>query len=181
MTKKSHSEDASELSQASAVPSKAKVSGKESTPIYELGFHVVPTVQDEGVEAVIEKIRTALDKAEIINEEFPVRMTLAYTVERSVQGKREKYNESYFGFIKFAMERSAMKSFETSLRATPEVLRFLIIETVREDVPLPRRTVFSSSRLEGETIKKPETPVEKTGEVSDEELDKTLEALVSTE
>lgn len=182
MTKKSHSEEDSELSQASASEPEVKTKGKkESPPVYELGFHLVPTVQDDGVAAVVEKIRASLGSAEIISDQFPARTALAYQVERSVQGKREKYNESYFGFIKFAMERSEMKAFEATLRGLSEVLRFLIIETVREDMPIARRAVFTSRQLEGETIKKPDVVAEKTVEVSEEELDKSIDALVATE
>ena len=172
MTEKSHPEAPAEgLTQAN----------KDMTPIYELGFHVVPTVGDDGVAAVVELVRKALGDNEIISEQFPTRMPLAYTVERSVQGKREKYTEAYFGFIMFAMERENMPAFKVVVSGIPEVLRSLIIETVREDMPAPRRAVFASNRLAGETIKKPEVvaPTEKTVEVSDEELDKSIDALVA--
>ena len=170
MAEKSHSEaPAEELSQAK----------KDTTPVYELGFHVVPTVPEDGVSAVVEKVRKALGDAEIISEHFPSRMTLAYRIERSVQGKREKYTESYFGFIKFACEREAIPALQAALTAMPQVLRFIVISTVREDIPAPRRAVFTSSRLEGETIKKPEVAPEKAAEVSEEELDKSIEALVN--
>ena len=166
--KKSHSAEA-ELSQAN------------TAPVYEVGFHVVPTVPEDGVAAVVEKIRKALGKAEIINEKFPERMTLAYTIERSVQGKVEKYPDAYFGFIKFAIDKEEIPAFQEALRAIPEVLRFMVITTVREEAAIPRRAVYTSSRLEGETIKKPEAPVEKKTDVSEEELDKSIDALVSEE
>lgn len=181
MVKKSHSEESSELSQASTSEPKAKAGSKDTTPVYELGFHIVPNVLEEALPAIVEKVRAALGGAEIISEQFPARIPLAYTVERSVQGKREKYNESYFGFIKFAMERSEMKAFEVALHSMPEVLRSLIIETVREDMPAPRRAIFNSRKLEGEIIKKPEAAPEKAVEVSDEELDKSIEALAPLE
>lgn len=146
-------------------------------PVYELGFHVVPTVGEDGVSAVVEKIRAMLGEAEFINESFPRKMTFAYQVERSVSGKREKYTESYFGFIKFAVEREMLPAIQEKLRGTPEVLRYLIIETVREDIVPPRRAVFTSDRLEGKTIEKPIAAKEAPAEVSEEELDKSLEAL----
>jgi ribosomal protein S6 len=150
------------------------------TPVYEVAFHLVPTVGEEGVGKVVEKIRRAIgDQAEFISERFPAKMTLAYTVERSVGGKREKYSESYFGWIKFASDREIVPTLEAMLRDTPEVLRSLIIETVREDIAVrPMRAVFTSDRLEGQTLKKPVAAPEKTGEVSEEELDKSIEALV---
>ncbi len=149
-----------------------------ATPVYEIGFHIVPTVGDEGVSAVVESIRTALGDAEIISEGFPKKVTLAYQVERATQGKREKYTESYFGHIKFAMNRDGITAFTVAMRAMQPVLRFLIIETVREDIATaPRRAVFTSDRLEGKKLEKPIAEPEKAVEISDAELDKSIEAL----
>ncbi len=156
--------------------------GRESNDqrIYEVGFHIVPTIPEDGVAAVVEKIRQALGSAEIISEQFPQKVALAYTVERSNVGKREKYNDSYFGFIKFALEREAVPALEVSLRGMRDILRFLLIETVREDITqAPRRAVFASDRLEGETIKKPDAEPEKAGAVSDADIDKSIDALVA--
>jgi ribosomal protein S6 len=152
----------------------------DARPVYEVGFHVVPTVGDEGVAGVVDQIRSALGNAEIISEQFPERKRLAYTVERSLTGKREKYDEAYFGFIKFALERESIPAFENALRSNKNVLRFLLIETVREEIgAVPRRAVFASDRLEGETIQKPKTTEEEATPVSEEELDKSIDALVT--
>ena len=157
----------------------ASTQANDSRPIYELGYHVVPVVGDEGVAEVVDAVRSALGDAEFINDSFPQKMTLAYTVERSVQGKREKYTESYFGHIKFATEREALPGIQEKLRSMSKVLRFLIIETVREDIAqATRRAVFVSDRLEGKTLEKPNAPKETPAEVSQEELDKSIDALV---
>ncbi len=170
------SQAAEASSQATTVDSSTTV--KSTTPVYEIGFHVVPTVGDEGVSAVVESVRKALGDAEVISEGFPQKITLAYQVERATQGKREKYTESYFGHIKFAMERDLINAFTEAVRALNPILRFLIIETVREDIAAaPRRSVFTSDRLEGKTIEKPVTVAEKPAEISETELDKSLEAL----
>ena len=168
-----------EMSQAVEASSQAK--GSNERPVYEVGFHVVPTVPEAELGTVLEKIRAALAKgdAELIKEEFPTKKTLAYVVERSVTGKREKYAESYFGFIKFALDKNAIGDFTAALRSMSEVLRFLIIQTVREEAVAPRRAVFSSDRLEGETIKKPTAAPEVAGEISEDELNKSIDALVS--
>ena len=171
-----------EISQTSApaeASSQANVTPKEKgNPVYEVGFHIVPTVGEEGVGAVVESIRKILGDAEIISESFPRKISLAYQVERATQGKREKYTESYFGYIKFATTRDALPAIYTALGALNPILRFLIVETVREDIAAaPRRAVFTSDRLEGKTIEKPATEAEKPTEVSDAELDKSIEAL----
>jgi len=168
--KKSHPEQVEGLSQAN-----------DSAPVYEVGFHVVPTVREDGVAAVVEKVRKALGDAEIISEKFPEHITLAYQIERSAEGKVEKYQDAYFGCIKFATERAELPAIQAALRSMRDILRFIVISTVREETPSPRRAVFTSSRLEGETIHKPEAPAEKKADVSQEELDKSIDALVSQE
>jgi ribosomal protein S6 len=163
-----------------ATPSTQANEPKDTRPVYEVGFHVVPTIPEGEVSAVVEKIRAVIEKggAELISEGAPQRMTLAFTIERAQSGKREKFNEAYFGHIKFATERGNIPALEEVLRHTHEVLRYLLIQTVREDAPV-RRAVFASDRLEGETIHKPVAAPEKSGEVSEEELEKSLETLIS--
>lgn len=147
-------------------------------PVYEIGYHVVPTVGDEGVSKTVEAVRKALGEAEIINEGFPQKMTLAYVIERAAQGKREKYAEAYFGFIKFATDRETLAAAKQKIEAMPSILRSLVVETVREDLMQQKqRAVFASDRLEGKTLEKPTSAPEKGGEVSEAELDKSLEAL----
>lgn len=164
-----------ETAQAPAASTQAPP--KDPRPVYEVGFHLLPSIPEEGVGAAVEKIRALLGDAEIIAQGFPQKMTLAYTIERANAGKRDKFTQSYFGWIKFAApERDGIPALEKALTALNEVLRFLIIETVREEIKVSGRAVFSSDRLEGETLKKV-TEAEKGGVVSQEELDKSIEAL----
>lgn len=150
----------------------------EKTPVYEVGFHIVPAVGDDGVQVVVDTIRTVIGKAEIIVEGAPSKIALAYTIERATQGKREKFTESYFGWIKFATERENIPVLEEALRNNKEVLRSIVVSTVREDISAqPRRAVFTSDRLEGETIKAPARAKEEGGEVSEADLEKSIEAL----
>lgn len=151
-------------------------------PVYEVGFHLIPTIGEEGIGAAVEAIRKALGDVEIIKESFPNKVSLSYTVERATAGKREKYTQSYFGWIKFAltaeMGREVIPTLQTALGAMQHVLRFIVIETVREDISVARqRTVFVSDRLEGKTLEKPTAAKETPTEVSEEELDKSIEAL----
>ena len=155
--------------------------GKETT--YEVGFHLIPTLSDAQVVEAVTAVRAALlqEGAVVLREQAPERMTLSYRIERSISGKREKYTESYFGWIQFSAERLAIPVLSEIYRGTYSILRFIIIETTANEMVKPRRAVFISDRLEGTTIQKP-TMVEakRTDEVaSDEDLDKSIEALVS--
>jgi len=176
MEKMSQADEA--FTQATDASTEAEV---QAPQIYEVGFHLVPTIAEDGVGAAVEKIRKLIgEDAELISEGYPQKMQLAYQVERAAQGKREKYNESWFGWIKFAQAKEKIPALEQALNASREVLRSLIIETVREDIVPPKaRAVFTSDRLEGETIKKPTGPAEVAAPVSEAELDKSIDALVS--
>jgi ribosomal protein S6 len=154
---------------------------KDSRPVYEAGFHVVPTVDDAKAREIADTLRSEILKigGEVISEQAPQKMTLSYVIERAAAGKREKFGESYFGWIKFAIEeRSNLPQLESYLQHNREILRFLLIQSVREEAPVQRRAIFSSNRLEGETIKKPTATPEEGGEVSEEDLDKSIEAIV---
>jgi ribosomal protein S6 len=152
----------------------------DTRPVYEIGYHLVPTLAEDAVAGEVAKIRAMLGDAEIITDEAPHKMTLSYIVERPGTGRREKYGEAYFGFIKFAIDKSEINGIETKLRAMREILRYLLVLTVREEVST-RRAVFTSDRLEGETLKKPVAEAEKPAEISDAEIDKGIDALVTNE
>lgn len=175
-----------EMSQAESASTQAKA--KES--IYEVGFHLVPNGGEESVGPAVEAIRKAINDSlksgqsdvEIVKESYPQKVTFAYTIERAEQGKREKFTEGYFGWIKFALkpeaERAQVALLQEKLRAMKMVLRYLVVATVREEESAQRtRAVFASDRLEGQTLHKPTSAPEKRGEVSEEELNKSIEAL----
>ena len=152
----------------------------DQTAVYELGFLLAPQIPEDEIGAVVERLRTLLGDAELIAEQFPAKINLAYQIEISHTGKREKFNSAYFGWVKYATRRDAIPAIEQGVRAMKEVLRYLLVETVRENtMEQPRRAVFTSDRLEGQVIEKPLAPVEKSAEVSEEELDKSLEGLIS--
>ena len=162
-----------EMSQASA-STQATV---DARPVYEVGYHLLPSIPEGDVAAVADKIRALLGSSEIISQGTPAKMTLAYTIERAQGGKREKFTQTYFGWVKFVVEdNSGIEALQASLRAMPEVLRYIVISTIREE-GTAKRAVFGSDRLEGETIAKAPRQAEKAAEVSEAELNKSLEGL----
>lgn len=164
------------------VEGSSQAAPKDTRPLFEVGYHVVPTVEEAKVSDVSNALRDELEKiqAEITKEQSPTKMTLTYTIERAASGKREKYGEAYFGWIRFAVkERDGIPAVLNFLQNKKEILRFLLIEIAHEEQVAPRRAVFSSNRLLGETIKKPTALPEAGGEVSEEELNKSIEALMN--
>src|SRR3989344_3831606 len=181
-------EDTSEQTLSDAKAMEGTPSEKGNQSVYEIGFHLVPTLTEAEAADAFQRMHTALSKASasILAQELPKKISLAYRIERSVAGKREKYTEGYFGFVKFeflAESESvgeAVNALEEMLRGDSQVLRYLFIKTSRE-APVAPRTVFASRSLEGRTIGKPVAAPEERGEVDEGELDKSIEALVGEE
>ena len=137
--------------------------------VYELGYHLVPTISEEQVPEAVGRIKEVLSDqgAGILAEEFPRQMRLAYTMERAVGGKRQKYDTSHFGWIKFDMEPALLEVVQAALRQNADVLRSLLVATTRETMP------------SGRVLSKPtETEASDAPALTDEELDKTIEEMV---
>ena len=115
----------------------------EKMHIYEVSYLVVPTVSEDKVTEEVSAIRGALEGAgaAIIAEEFPKSRTLAYTMERSIESKKQKFNEGYFGWVKFESPVASILNIKQGLDKRANILRHLIIKTVQEN------TLYSSKLL----------------------------------
>jgi ribosomal protein S6 len=157
--------------------------GENNKPVYEVGFLIARTVGENGVAATLDKIRASIGDVEIISDGAPQKIQLAYTIEDNFTGKINKNTDAYFGWIKFAIKdedgENDVSSLQSSLSNLKEILRFIVVKTAREDtMASAARAVWTSDRLEGQTLQKSPKEQERGGEVSDEELDRSIEALV---
>ena len=166
-------------------PPKASGEIREETGlVYELGYHLLPTLSDEEVLKEAQSFKTLVEKSggSLVGDEAPKQMALAYTMVKKQEGKNAKFDTSFFGWIKFEINAEDVLSIKEEVDQNKNVLRFLIIKTVREYVPIQHKELFKEPEPEApKPISKPEM-VEKKSEgkpISDEELDKTIEELVS--
>lgn len=115
--------------------------------VYELGYHLIPTLAEEEVPQYVNKIKDALDSygAVIISEEMPKRMELAYTMNPSVKNKKQKFAKAYFGWIKFEVDTESANAFKKFIEDMDEVFRSLLIITVRENTMAPKK-LFSAPK-----------------------------------
>ena len=102
--------------------------------IYELGYHVLPTLSEDEVTKVVSGIKDLLSSAEavVIAEQFPQMMNLAYEIGKELENKVRKYGSAYFGWIKFEIATSEIEGFKETMEKNLNILRFIIIKTVRE-------------------------------------------------
>ncbi len=152
----------------------------EKATVYEVGYHIVPTVSPENLPKEVDAIKAILGKVEakIISEEGPKMISLSYPMLKVVGPKRDYFETAYFGWVKFEAEPVAAVELKRALDLSEKVLRFIIVKTVRENTmhghkflkdgkEAPRRASSTDKKVEGV---KPEATAE--------ELDKSIDKLV---
>ena len=156
----------------------------EKIDIYEVGYLVVPTMAEDKVTEEVSSIRALLEKtgATILAEDFPKLRPLAYTMERSTETKKNKFNEGYFGWIKFELPVASISNIKKDFDKRPNVIRHLIIKTVRENTMYSN--VLAAEAAEAALEKAGDKPTEGApGTPADskepkKEIDQSIDALV---
>jgi len=107
---------------------------------YEFAFHVLPTVAEGEVAGVFEEIKAHITKhGEIINEEIPERIDLAYPIVKHIEGKNRKFTSSYFGWVRFKIERGNVLALTEELQAMNILLRHLLLKLTPLEEAYPFR------------------------------------------
>lgn len=147
--------------------------------IYETGFHLLETVSEDQVQAEVSKIHAAISEngGVIISEGAPSLRQLAYTISKKVGTKSLKFNKAYFGWLKFEVDREKILTIKDKIESMPNVLRFIIIKTVRENtMHTPKIPTF---KKESTTEESEEKPAEKEkAPASEAEIDKSIDELI---
>ena len=152
---------------------------KESkTSIYEVGYLFVPSIAEENLGGAVTKLKDMLSTngAQFISDEYPKMIELAYEMSKTVANKKQKFTTGYFGWVKFEIPTESIGAVKDSLDKNDEIIRFLLIKTVRESTLSPKRMYTK----EGSARRK--TPSSKSDEpalpVNEETIDKEIDALV---
>jgi ribosomal protein S6 len=148
--------------------------------VYELGYHIVSTVAEENLPKEVETLKAIVlqDGGSLVSEGEPKLINLAYSMTKSVADIKKKFNTAYFGWIKFETKSELMPSIKKAVDANPNVLRYLLIKTVRENTMYTPK--LNSVKVEGKEAPKAKKSI-KTDEKkasSVEDLDKTIDELI---
>lgn len=148
--------------------------------VYEIGYHLIPTLSEEGVAAAVKDITELLKKngAETVGDRFPVKIPLAYTIQKRIAAKIVRFDEAYFGWVAFEMPRDAVAVIKEALDAHPSMLRYIIIATDRDAVAAALSGAVVEVPVVG-NIEKPKREAEAGGEVSDAALNQALETMAT--
>jgi len=164
---------------------KEKVAKNSEEKIYEVGYHIISSVAEENIPAEVEKIKAYLakEKAVIISEEAPKLRPLAYSIKKGFGGIYKTYDKAYFGFIKFELnEAGDVRDIDLAMKNNDSILRYIVIKTVRENTMYsPKITVFSDKDAKIKTNLKEDKVVKAEKTATIEEIDKSIDALVSEE
>jgi ribosomal protein S6 len=155
--------------------------------VYEIGF-LIAGVPEDRVPAEAGAVKEAVtgSGAAIIAEEAPRHEALAYTMrKKNVSGSYEKYDDAYFGWIKFEAQSDKVDGLKKAIEAMPSILRMLLITTVKENtylgkhapivaaVPYAKKTVTLADAPEAvaAVVEKEPAPAAATVEDMDKSID----------
>lgn len=153
--------------------------------IYEIGYHIVPTVKEEDVEKIVSGIRGIIEKAggSFIAEGAPSLIRLAYPMDALAKEgeKRVEYDRGYFGWIKFESPITAAGVLMETLKSDANILRFGIFRTIREDTRAKMKPPTLREVKRTDTIKPSmrRATEESSAPVSEEDLEKALKDITT--
>jgi ribosomal protein S6 len=110
--------------------------------VYEIGYLIVSSIPEEKVPGEADAVKKIITDAgsTVIAEEAPHHEHLAYTIsKKTVSGGYEKYDNAYFGWVKFELGSDKIEAVKKAVELRPAVLRMLLISTVRENTYLGKR------------------------------------------
>ena len=150
--------------------------------IYEIGYHIIPTVKEEDLEKVVSEVRSIIEKnvGSFIAEGAPslTRLSYAMKAHAGAGDRKVAYDRAYFGWIKFEAGVDTVLSLRDSLKTNPNFLRIIIWKTVREDTRAKMKAPTLREVKRGDTIKTSRTRApEEQAPVSEVDLEKALEEI----
>ncbi len=111
----------------------------EGVRVYELAFHLVPTISESEVAVQFSHLKSLVEKRKgaFISEQAPALMKLTYEVPKTVKGQKKWYENAYFAWVKFSLDAAEIEGLEKEVKNFESMLRYLLIKTVAEDTMAP--------------------------------------------
>jgi ribosomal protein S6 len=156
-----------------------EIKEEANSRVYELGYLLVPTISPEDVPAAYGNLKELISSfgSVAISDEIPKMIPLAYSMVKVVSNIRNKFNTAYFGWNKFIMETDAVLELKKKLDLDPQIIRFLILKTVKEN------TIAGKRFVHGEVRRRPRAEKSENNEtvvpINKEEIDKEIDAMVA--
>ncbi len=107
---------------------------ESASRVYELGFHLLPTVAEADVPVQFSQLKSTIEKqgGTFIAEGAPKLIKLAYSMSKTIKAEKKHYVNAYFGWVKFTLEPEKLEAVEKDIKAFDPMLRYIIVKTVAE-------------------------------------------------
>jgi ribosomal protein S6 len=102
--------------------------------VYELGFHLLPTVAESDVPVQFSQLKSTIEKqgGTFISESAPKLIKLSYSMSKTIKAEKMHYTNAYFGWVKFTLDPEKLELVEKDIKAFDPMLRYIIVKTVTE-------------------------------------------------
>ena len=150
----------------------------QDSRLYELGYHLLPVIMEEELGSEVTALRDLIEKhgGQVVSQEMPKAMALAYSLPKIIAGKRKYFDTAFFGWVRFEMLPQGAVALKDDLNGYEKILRFIIVKTSIEQPLPPRRMSFLGK---GKAPRKERLSQGEKGKVlTEEEIEKTIEGLL---
>lgn len=115
--------------------------------VYEIGYLLVSSVPVEKVTDIVTHFKDVLSKkgSNMISEEAPELRDLAYTMIKKIGTSNQRFEKGYFGWFKFELPTKEIEEVKKTFEMHPDMLRMLVITTVRENTYLGKKSTAVAS------------------------------------
>jgi ribosomal protein S6 len=111
-----------------------KNTSKQGGEVYELGYLLLPSIAEDKVSAVTDKLKKTIVDAggTMLDSEEPFLQDLAYSMSKTVGASRYVVSDAYLGWMKFDAPAENVPAIKDAVEMMEEVLRSLLIKAPRE-------------------------------------------------
>jgi ribosomal protein S6 len=109
--------------------------------VYELGFLLSPAIREEDLDSRVDEIKSIIINANgsIIDSARPEFIDIAYEMIRVIDNKNIRFNQGYFGWLKFTLTPDQLKSITELIEKNTLIIRMLVTKTVSENTVISKK------------------------------------------
>ncbi len=149
--------------------------------VYEVGYHLIPTLSEVEVAQQVAALTKMLADAgaSLVGEKVPEKTDLAYALEKKIEGKLTSFTATYFGWVAFEIAPHRLAELKAALDRNDSVLRYLVVLTSKDEVRavMEGAVIVPTAQAPTAAIQAPKRAQEESAQVSDEALSDALESL----
>lgn len=154
---------------------------EDALKLYEVGFHIIPTLSDEQIAQEVADIKAIIEKAGgvIASEGAPKLQPLAYEIAKVTGGVKRNHDRAYFGFVKFDSTGDEAVVVKENLDKKDTLIRFILLKSVKENTLYGTKLATRGDAIRSTKKSKEDEDKEGTAApITEAELDKTIDELV---